>query len=215
MKFKCIFFDFDGVIIRNSQILFLETMQNTLYCRGLELDLAYYINNFLGWKGETILNHIKKEYNFESTTKELEKIRNQYKVLLLENPEIDPSIYKLLESVNHCYICSSNNKDFIKQLLVTTKLKKYFHDKNIFSLEDTSKLKPDPMIYLNALQHSGYLNEDCCAIEDSVTGAIAARAANLYTFGYIGSLPIQARSGYSTCLNNVGVNKIINHFNEV
>jgi beta-phosphoglucomutase-like phosphatase (HAD superfamily) len=215
MKFKCIFFDFDGVIIQNSQLLFLEIMQNVLWKKGLSLEITYFINHFLGWKGEMILEQIKNECKFKATDNDLKEVRRLYQAELIINPKIDSSIYELLETINYHYICSSNKRSFIKKVLIKTNLEKYFPDNNIFSLENTPKLKPNPLVYLNALAHSGLFKEDCCAIEDSITGAIAAKKAKLYTFGYIGSLPESVKASYSKSLNNVGVNRVINNFSEM
>lgn len=215
MNFRCIFFDFDGVLIKNSQILFLEVMKEYLSKKGLDLQLSYYVDNFLGWKGEQISEQIKSSYQFEMMADDLKEIRTFYKSSLIAQPEVDPSIYKTLEDIQNCYICSSNNKPFINQILIKTNLKQYFSDDNIFSLENTEKVKPDPMVYLNALKHSNLAKEECCAIEDSVAGAIAAKNAGLYTFGYTGSLSGSLKENYIKSLQLAGIDRIINAFSEI
>lgn len=46
--------------------------------------------------------------------------------------------------------------------------------------------KPDPDVYLRAVNFSGADPHRSCAVEDSMTGAKAALAAGLKTFGYLG-----------------------------
>lgn len=215
MNFKCIFFDFDGVIIKNSQIMFLEIMQEHMHKCGLNLQLPYYINNFLGLKGESIASNINLNYNFQVTSFDLKEIREKYKASLIQNLELDSSILELLQKVETCYICSSNNNQFINQVLIKANLKTYFPDENIFSLENTIKIKPDPMVYLNALKHSKLSHDKCCAIEDSITGVIAAKKSGLYTFGYVGSLPENLKYNYIKSLEAAGADKVINSFSEI
>lgn len=215
MEFKCIFFDFDGVIIKNSQILFLETMRDYLFGLGLDLQLSFYIENFLGWKGEQIMATIEKLFDFQAPPDLLKKIREAYGSSLINRPELDTSLYGILDQIETQYICSSNNKPFINKVLEKTNLKQYFHDEHIFSLENTEKVKPDPMVYLNAFQHCGMHKEECCAIEDSAVGIIAAKNAGIYTFGYTGSLVGSLKESCVKSFKDTGVDRIINTFSEI
>lgn len=50
----------------------------------------------------------------------------------------------------------------------------------------TAAKKPDPSCYLHAIAQTGANVAQACAVEDSTTGAIAATAAGLKTFGFLG-----------------------------
>ena len=65
----------------------------------------------------------------------------------------------------------------------------YFGD-DIFSAASslpTPTSKPDPAIYLFAMERLGVLPGECVAVEDSRSGATAAVRAGIKTVGYVGS----------------------------
>lgn len=57
--------------------------------------------------------------------------------------------------------------------------------KGIFSRESVKKSKPHPDIYLNAVKQTGFLIDECAAIEDSVVGIMAANVAGIDSFAYV------------------------------
>jgi HAD superfamily hydrolase (TIGR01509 family) len=66
---------------------------------------------------------------------------------------------------------------------------KYFKRNEVFSAacslpKPTSK--PDPAIYLHAIEVMGKTADECIAVEDSRSGATAAHRANIQTIGYTG-----------------------------
>lgn len=54
----------------------------------------------------------------------------------------------------------------------------------IFSAHDVGIAKPDPGLFLHAAKTLGFAPEDCAVIEDSASGAKAAKAAGMRCFGY-------------------------------
>ena len=54
----------------------------------------------------------------------------------------------------------------------------------IYSAQQVARSKPFPDIYLFASEQMGVAPIDCVVIEDSPTGADAARAAGMRVFGY-------------------------------
>lgn len=215
MNYNCIFFDFDGVIALNSQILFLQIMKSNLSYYGIDVNESYYIKNFLGWKGENIIGYFNEQYRTNIDVTLLHSIRNEYYDSLINNTEIDDTIMPLLDRLDSCYICSSNKKDTINAILGNIHLKKYFPDINIFCLDDTVKLKPDPMVYNNAINHANYPLTSCCAVEDSATGIMAAKQAGLYAIGYTRALPEGLIDEYSNILIAAGADIVINSFSEI
>ena len=66
---------------------------------------------------------------------------------------------------------------------------KYFRREDVFSAasslpEPTSK--PDPAVYLHACERLAVRPEECVAIEDSKSGATAAKRAGIPLIGYVG-----------------------------
>ena len=58
---------------------------------------------------------------------------------------------------------------------------------NIFSAADVAQGKPSPDLFLFAARAMGVKPKDCLVIEDSVAGVVAARAAGMAVFGFVGA----------------------------
>ena len=58
---------------------------------------------------------------------------------------------------------------------------------NIFSAADVAEGKPSPDLFLHAARAMGVEPKDCLVIEDSVAGVVAARAAGMTVFGFVGA----------------------------
>ena len=80
-----------------------------------------------------------------------------------------------MNSVNQNKLIGSNrDKHSLIQGLKLTKLKTYFEENNIFSFDMVSQPKPDPEIFLKALEDSKIHSNETIVIEDSVIGVEAA-----------------------------------------
>ncbi|MGR3807041.1 hexitol phosphatase HxpB [Pasteurella testudinis] len=74
-------------------------------------------------------------------------------------------------------LASSSNMQVIDTVIDTLQLRHYF-----ISLNSANELpygKPHPMVYLNTAEKLGLSPLECLAIEDSVNGVIAAKAAQM------------------------------------
>lgn len=90
---------------------------------------------------------------------------------------------------------------------------KYFKRHEVFSAacslpKPTSK--PDPAIYLHALQVLGKKAEECIAVEDSRSGVRAACAAKISTVGYTGCYPIEEQEKMQKILLSAGSVVVMN-----
>jgi HAD superfamily hydrolase (TIGR01509 family) len=77
-------------------------------------------------------------------------------------------------------LASSSDRQTINTMLATTGLKEYFE--TTLSGEDFERSKPDPSIYLTALEKLAIDAKDAAAVEDSEMGIAAAKAAGIFTF---------------------------------
>jgi HAD superfamily hydrolase (TIGR01509 family) len=65
----------------------------------------------------------------------------------------------------------------------------------VISVENVSRPKPDPEIYLAAAERLGVPAADCVAVEDSPTGLEAARRAGMKTIAVTNSVPYERLAG--------------------
>jgi beta-phosphoglucomutase-like phosphatase (HAD superfamily) len=86
-------------------------------------------------------------------------------------------------------VVSSSSLRRIRACLAKAGLLKFFDDNRIFSATDLPQpsSKPDPAVYLYALDVLGAKPEECLTVEDSMSGLRAALGAELYVLGYVGS----------------------------
>ncbi len=82
-------------------------------------------------------------------------------------------------------VASSSESEWLDLKLTITDLKKYFHP-SIFHGKLVTKCKPEPDLFLYALNSLGWQAKDCLVIEDSVYGVQAGRAAGLQVCGFLG-----------------------------
>jgi len=59
----------------------------------------------------------------------------------------------------------------------------------IYSAHVVGIAKPDPGLFLHAADAQGVAPDQCIVIEDSASGARAAKAAGMRCFGYTGDTP--------------------------
>lgn len=74
--------------------------------------------------------------------------------------------------------------------------------------------KPDPAIYIFAMQKLGVKPEECVAIEDSKSGATAAVRAGIRTVGYTGSYEVEEREKITKVLEDCKVEVIMKDWSE-
>ena len=95
---------------------------------------------------------------------------------------------------------------------------KFFPKDHIFSaatsLEKPTS-KPDPAIYNYAMKVIGVKPDECVAVEDSKSGALAAVRAGIHTIAYVGSYPgKEKQEEVAKTLTDLGAKNVMWHWNE-
>jgi HAD superfamily hydrolase (TIGR01509 family) len=179
---KGIIFDFDGVILDTETIDY--HIVNEIYMEnGVMLPLDLWQQRIGGDKN----NFDPYDYLINCTTNNLDKIElKKYKKLKYQqrivNEELLPGVLSLLEETKKKKIrvglASSSPRERIVDLLIKFNILEYFSC--IVTAEDVDKVKPYPDLYLNTLELMKVDPQYVIAIEDSPTGAIAAKNAGLF-----------------------------------
>ena len=160
---------------------------------GPQLMRQYVGQNFRG-----IIASIVKEYGIETTPDEIDAYTEQEHTRILNEIEVaaEPceGVIEVLEQLHQearytLAIVSSSSKTRIVASIKRIGALKYFHSDNIFSAATSlakPTSKPDPAIYLHACEQLAVDPQACVAIEDSRSGATAARHAHINLIGYVG-----------------------------
>ncbi len=94
---------------------------------------------------------------------------------------------------------------------------KFFPDDIIFSAATSLErptTKPDPAIYLHAMEVVGAKPESSLAVEDSKSGAMSAIRAKIHTVAYVGSYPQDEQEEKAKMLMGLGCEALMHKWAE-
>lgn len=176
---KAVVFDMDGVLVDSEQFYFKRRIK---FLEELKIDqTTRKIQDFVGLSNDMIWELIVPE------DEEKRKILKEgYFNYSKEHDVYFPDVLK--SSVKEVFsklkdkdikvaIASSSEKDEILRMIKECKLDKYVDF--VISGEECTKSKPDPEVYVKAIETLGVLPEEALAVEDSVLGIRAAKLAGL------------------------------------
>jgi HAD superfamily hydrolase (TIGR01509 family) len=183
MKYTCVIFDCDGVLVDTEDISIgtLVQMGNKL---GANIDFEFAMVNFLGKSLEYCFEFIEQR----CTERFPDDFEKQYRTISFERfqNELQPieGVKKLIEKLEIPFCVASNGPLNKMQLnLKTVGLDGLFGD-NVFSAYQIHKFKPDPALFLHAAATLGFKPEECVVIEDSDVGVKAAIDGGFDVFGF-------------------------------
>lgn len=181
MKYKCIIFDCDGVLV-DSEAISAKIFREMVAELGVKIDFETVLEQITGTSMTENLKYFSEKINGELPKDfESEFRKRSYEAFKTDLQPIK-GIHALLEKINvPVGVASSGPVEKIKLNLTTTNLIDYFDD-NIFSCYEIGSWKPEPDIYLHAAKKMGFVPEDCVIIEDSLPGVQAAKAGGFNVF---------------------------------
>jgi len=199
---RLVVFDFDGVIT-DSEPAHFEAFRRTLKSIGLNLSWEQYCHTYLAYTDREAIQLALRQLGNEPSQTEIDdlvaKKRREFAIFLESQLKILPGVPELLADLDNnqipCGICSGAIRDEIEFVLRQTNLSEYF--RFIIAADDVRMSKPDPEAYLLSMKiGSKFCNHDknldsreCIAVEDSVGGIRAAKAAGMVCLGVTNSYP--------------------------
>ena len=194
--FDLIIFDCDGVVV-DSEILSCGCLLTLLRQHEIEIDLAEVYQRFLGRNFQTVADQYvvwrKEPVPGDFRAKWEAAIRLAFSASLAAMPGIIDLLGSLKTPV--C-IASSSDLDRVTFSLSLEKLSGFF-DGHVFTSQMVQRGKPAPDLFLHAAAVMGVSPERALVIEDSVAGVVAARAAGMTAWGFVGGAHYAGREGRS------------------
>jgi beta-phosphoglucomutase-like phosphatase (HAD superfamily) len=126
-------------------------------------------------------------------------------------PEVSDATRSLARNYRLAVVTSSASTR-LDACLAASALDELFSPRVRFSAEDSldePRSKPDPAIYLHAMQALGLRANECAAIEDSPTGASAAVAAGILTIGLVAFVDADLRAARVSELYKAGAAAVV------
>ncbi|MFS4456146.1 HAD-IA family hydrolase [Maribacter sp. 2304DJ31-5] len=183
MKYKCIIFDCDGVLV-DSEIITSKVLVSMAKELNLSITLDYAIKNFMGKSLNHIMAYIEECLDCPLPTDfETEYRKRTYDRFKKELRPID-GILQLIEKIEVPFcVASSGPLKKIKTNLTITNMANRFVGR-MFSCYEINSWKPEPDIFLHAAKEMGFQPKECAVIEDSLVGVQAALAGGFDVFMY-------------------------------
>lgn len=183
---KLILFDCDGVLI-DSEIVAAHFQSAAASELGINITPEEIEKRFVGVPNRITWETITKEANIKLDEDFYKKAQADMQEFFNKNLVAIDGVKDLLQNLKIPFCVASSTKyDGLVQNLKTTDLYKYF-DGRIFSSSMVEKPKPAPDVFLYACNHMGFAPDECLVIEDSPTGARAAKSANIRALGFLGA----------------------------
>jgi HAD superfamily hydrolase (TIGR01509 family) len=182
MVIKALIFDFDGLIL-DTESPEVDAWKEIYAEHGQEFPIDVWIREVVG---STIANFnpaadLASRLGQSLDEPSLHARARKYRLKTLETQPARPGINEYVRSARRLglrlAVASSSTHAWVEGYLRQLGLLDFFEA--ILGREDVRKVKPDPELFLKAMEAVKLPAEECLAFEDSPNGVVAARQAGL------------------------------------
>ncbi len=178
---QAVIFDMDGLLL-DSEDFWQQAEYETFAALGVPLSLADTAKT-VGWRCDYVVDYWYQQSPWTGPTQGevANQIIAQVIELIRQRGVLLPGAREALQLCQQLQLpvalATSSNHDMMLAALEHFDLLPYFQA--TCSAQYLPYAKPHPQVYLNAATALGVAPEHCLALEDSVTGVIAAKAARM------------------------------------
>jgi putative hydrolase of the HAD superfamily len=180
MTIKAVIFDFDGTIIDTETIWFQAYKEVLLEEFGIKLPLEEFAK-IIGTTNEVLFQYIENQVEIKVDPHLIHKLTDQRflekKGILDVREGVRKKLIEAKQLGLKIGLASSSSREWVEGFLRQFELWNYFSV--IKTKEDVIKVKPDPALYLKALEDLEVEPQEALAIEDSANGVLSAVEAGL------------------------------------
>ncbi len=177
----------DGVLV-NSEPLHHQVCKVQFKNLNIEVSDEMFAT-FTGNSNKMIYQKLKNHFDLQSDIEELIVEKNRLFIDAFNNDAthnliegVKGLIIELYEKGMQLIVASSSEMEIIEAIFERFDLNPYFSYR--VSGTDFPESKPNPAIFLKAVELSGHEKSECIIIEDSTNGIKAANAAEVYCIAY-------------------------------
>ncbi|VDC06217.1 unnamed protein product [Peniophora sp. CBMAI 1063] len=228
-----ILFDCDNTLVLSEHIAFAACaeLSNELlekYGKEHRYTPEAALHEFVGKNFRTMLGEVQQKHGFTMPPEEIDAyVARELGVVIAglranaKPCEGVPETLARLKNENKykLAVVSSSALPRVEASIEAVQIDHYFPSGTVFSAMNSLPVptsKPDPAVYLFACEKLGATPAACVAIEDSRSGATAARRAGITLIGYVGCYDdAEERTRMRDILNEVGAVAILEHFDQL
>ena len=179
---KNIIFDFDGVIV-DSEIIASRAFTNYLNNKGHNLKEEE-LYCFAGMKTVQVIEILSEKYKIDDKNKFSDDIFELVSQVYSKDLMLVEGFKNFISnSYRNHFIGSNSTKDRIIEGLKIVDLSNIFSNDKIYSFDMVKNPKPDPDVYLKAINENNLKLDETIIIEDSGVGVKAGYLAGPKVFG--------------------------------
>ena len=202
-----IIFDCDGVLV-DSEIVSFEAEAEVFAEIGITLTAHDLLGRFLGMSSASMFAVIEREHGIKLPPDFAERAARRTLEAFDKRLKPISGIAELLADLpDPKCVASSSEPQRIRHSLTLAGILHHF-EPHIFSATQVKHGKPAPDLFLFAAERMGVAPARCLAIEDSVAGVTAARAAGMTVLGFTGGS--HCLDGHAQKLRHVGAGEVFN-----
>ncbi|KAJ5191223.1 uncharacterized protein N7498_010208 [Penicillium cinerascens] len=230
-KITQIFFDCDNTLVLSEELAFeacADLANEILESQGIpdRYTGEQLIKDFVGQNFRGMMISLQAKYKFELDHDELERYvtMEEDKVIAKLEAKAQPCVgacevlQRLYESKKYdMAVVSSSALRRVRASIKKVDQEKYFAHDMVFSAASSlpkPTSKPDPAIYLHALEYVKKTAAETVAVEDSKSGALSAIRAGIPVIAYVGSYSGDMREEMGKRLMDLGVKIVMNDWSQ-
>jgi FGGY-family pentulose kinase/HAD superfamily hydrolase (TIGR01509 family) len=204
---RLVIFDCDGVLV-DSEPLAMRVLLEVIAEQGIEIERGTAFKSYLGRSLASISESLNLSHGAHLSEASLAGMRDRLYALYREELRPTGWIAGVLGELGLPFcVASSSQPERIRLSLELTGLLPRFEG-HMYSASMVANGKPAPDLFLHAAREMGVAPENCLVIEDSPAGIVAARAAGMAVFAYLGGSHI-AQSGLRAEIEALGPDAIV------
>jgi D-ribulokinase len=183
---EVVIFDCDGVLV-DSEVIALGVTRRRLGEAGLRLTDQETRERFLGLRLDSVMRRIETELGAPLPKEFAGDLSREILATFARELKGVEGVRQAVGGLRaRVCVASSSAPERLRFALRVTGYEVLFAP-NIFSASEVAEGKPSPDLFLFAARAMSAAPKDCLVIEDSVAGVVAARAAGMTVFGFVGA----------------------------
>ncbi|UVI33112.1 HAD family hydrolase [Paenibacillus spongiae] len=212
---KSLIFDFDGTII-DTETPWYYAFKDIYQEYGVDLPLELW-SKCIGTSFDHFnpFQHLEQCLNQPMNREEIEIRSKEHYKKYINNVKLRDGVVHVLSEARlkglSIAIASSSTRSWIVPYLEKHEILHYFD--YIVTKDDVSQIKPNPELYVKAIELLNVKPTETIAIEDSLNGLIAAKAAGIYCVvtpnEVTKALPFEGHDLILSSLQEIGFDELI------